>query len=237
MNEILASLVALLVVAVLVALAARRLKLPYTVGLVATGTLLAWLRLGPAPPLTHDLIYLIVLPPLLFEAALNIHWKELQKDALPVLVLKPLCLRFGKVPVHRSAMGLMAAAYAFVVLAPTNEACFYMGMLLCGIGWSSLISIIKASWPRVRLMYTSASSSASSSAPCKVRPELSTPKRSHSASRLLRLPGYICLAMTKVSITLDTWLVKGACPTRSNSLFKKPMSNAALWMMTSASRK
>ena len=53
MNEILASLVALLVVAVLVALAARRLKLPYTVGLVATGTLLAWLRLGPAPPLTR----------------------------------------------------------------------------------------------------------------------------------------------------------------------------------------
>ena len=90
MNEILASLVALLVVAVLVALAARRLKLPYTVGLVATGTLLAWLRLGPAPPLTHDLIYLIVLPPLLFEAALNIHWKELQKDALPVLVLSTI---------------------------------------------------------------------------------------------------------------------------------------------------
>ena len=64
--------------------------------------------------------------------------------ALPVLVLKPLCLRFGKVCVHRSAMGLMAAAYAFVVLAPTNEACFYLGMLLCGIGWSSLISIVFA---------------------------------------------------------------------------------------------
>ncbi len=64
--------------------------------------------------------------------------------ALPVLVLKPLCQRFGKVSVHRSAMGLMAGAYAFIVLAPTNEFYYYLGMLLCGIGWSSLISIVFA---------------------------------------------------------------------------------------------
>jgi Na+/melibiose symporter-like transporter len=64
--------------------------------------------------------------------------------ALPVLVLKPLCLRFGKVHVHRSAMGLMAAAYAFILLTPTNEVFYYLGMLLCGIGWSSLISIVFA---------------------------------------------------------------------------------------------
>jgi hypothetical protein len=64
--------------------------------------------------------------------------------ALPVLVLKPLCQRLGKVRVHRSAMGLMAAAYAFIVLAPTNELYYYLGMLLCGIGWSSLISIVFA---------------------------------------------------------------------------------------------
>jgi maltose/moltooligosaccharide transporter len=63
---------------------------------------------------------------------------------LPVLVLKPLCQRWGQVRVHRAAMGLMAAAYAFIVLAPANEACFYLGMLLCGIGWSSLISIVFA---------------------------------------------------------------------------------------------
>ncbi len=64
--------------------------------------------------------------------------------ALPVLVLKPLCQRWGKVRVHRSAMGLMAAAYAFIALTPAHEAFFYLGMLLCGIGWSSLISIVFA---------------------------------------------------------------------------------------------
>ena len=63
---------------------------------------------------------------------------------LPVLVLKPLCERYGKVVVHRSAMGVMAVAYAFIALVPTNETSYYLGMLLCGIGWASLISIVFA---------------------------------------------------------------------------------------------
>jgi len=37
--------------------------------------------------LTHDIIFDVILPPLLFEAALNIHWSELRRDALPVLTL------------------------------------------------------------------------------------------------------------------------------------------------------
>ena len=64
--------------------------------------------------------------------------------ALPVLLLKPLCLRWGKVAVHRTAMGLMAAAYLFIAAGSQNEAIYYVGMLLCGIGWSSLISIVFA---------------------------------------------------------------------------------------------
>ena len=64
--------------------------------------------------------------------------------ALPVLLLKPLCLRWGKVAVHRSAMGLMAAAYGFIALGSQNEAFYYLGMLLVGIGWSSLISVVFA---------------------------------------------------------------------------------------------
>ena len=64
--------------------------------------------------------------------------------ALPVLVLKPLCNRFGKVRVHCMAMGVMAAAYAFMALAPANEGFYYLGMVLCGIGWASLISIVFA---------------------------------------------------------------------------------------------
>ncbi|MBK8283737.1 MAG: MFS transporter [Ahniella sp.] len=63
---------------------------------------------------------------------------------LPVLVLKPLCERWGKVAVHRAAMGTMALAFAAITLAPPTEAYYYLGMLGCGIGWSSLISIVFA---------------------------------------------------------------------------------------------
>jgi monovalent cation:H+ antiporter, CPA1 family len=37
--------------------------------------------------LTHDLVFDLILPPLLFEAAINIDWKALRRDAVPVLTL------------------------------------------------------------------------------------------------------------------------------------------------------
>lgn len=63
---------------------------------------------------------------------------------LPVLVLGPLSLRWGKVVVHRAAMGTLALAFAFIAFGATGERAYYVGMLLCGIGWSSLISIVFA---------------------------------------------------------------------------------------------
>jgi CPA1 family monovalent cation:H+ antiporter len=77
----------LLGLAILVALAARRLRLPYTVGLVLAGASLALFRVDAGLALTHDLIFDVVLPPLLFEAALNIQWTDLRRDLVPVLGL------------------------------------------------------------------------------------------------------------------------------------------------------
>jgi hypothetical protein len=81
---------ALLGLALLVALAARRLRLPYTVGLVLAGTALAATRTNAGLALTHDLIFDVVLPPLLFEAALNLHWGDLKRDLVPVLALSTI---------------------------------------------------------------------------------------------------------------------------------------------------
>jgi monovalent cation:H+ antiporter, CPA1 family len=77
----------LLALAILVAIAARRLRLPYTVGLVLAGVALAGFRINAGLALTHDLIFDIVLPPLLFEAALNLRWKELRRELFPVIAL------------------------------------------------------------------------------------------------------------------------------------------------------
>jgi monovalent cation:H+ antiporter, CPA1 family len=80
----------LLGLAILVALAARRLRLPYTVGLVLAGVSLALFRVDAGLALTHDLIFDVVLPPLLFEAALNIRWRRLARNLVPVLALSTI---------------------------------------------------------------------------------------------------------------------------------------------------
>ena len=81
---------ALLGLAILVAIAARRLKLPYTVGLVLAGAGLAAARVDAGLALTHDLIFDVVLPPLLFEAALNLHWRDVRRELVPVLALSTI---------------------------------------------------------------------------------------------------------------------------------------------------
>jgi CPA1 family monovalent cation:H+ antiporter len=75
----------LLTVAV-VAMLTRRFRLPYSVGLVVTGIILAMLPFAPKVSLTKDLIFTARLPPLLFEAALYIQWNQLRRD-FPVVAL------------------------------------------------------------------------------------------------------------------------------------------------------
>jgi len=77
-------LVLLIVIGAVVAIVARRLKIPYTVGLVTSGVVFALLPLKTEIPFDRDLVFHLLLPPLIFEAALYIEWKELRRD-LPVL--------------------------------------------------------------------------------------------------------------------------------------------------------
>lgn len=74
-------------ISAVVALAARRLKLPYTVGLVLTGIGLTLLHVGQGAQLTPHLILEAFLPPLLFEAAIQLPWRDLRREALPLLLL------------------------------------------------------------------------------------------------------------------------------------------------------
>ncbi|WP_375382045.1 cation:proton antiporter [uncultured Sphingomonas sp.] len=75
----------LFLAAILVAIGAQRLRLPYSIGLVVAGLGIALVAPGTAPPLTRDLIYFILLPPLVFEAAIQIPWRPLRRE-LPLLL-------------------------------------------------------------------------------------------------------------------------------------------------------
>lgn len=74
---------ALLLVACLIAMLSRRLGLPYIVGLLVAGFLIALLPNTPEVPLSRDLIFNILLPPLVFEAALQLDWRRF-RDELPL---------------------------------------------------------------------------------------------------------------------------------------------------------
>ena len=76
----------LLLVASLVAMVTRRLRLPYPVGLVAAGILLSFLPIGLDLALTPQLIFTVLLPPLVFEAAIQIPWQPFRRE-LPLLLL------------------------------------------------------------------------------------------------------------------------------------------------------
>ena len=77
----------LLLVAAVVAMLARRLRVPYSIGLVIAGVGLALLPFSPRVELTKQLIFTAFLPPLIFEAAIHLRWRELRKDFPVILVL------------------------------------------------------------------------------------------------------------------------------------------------------
>ena len=70
------SVLLLLAVAAAVAVLSSRARLPYAIGLVLAGLLLGNLLPYAGPHLSKDLLFLVVLPGLLFEAAFQIHFAE-----------------------------------------------------------------------------------------------------------------------------------------------------------------
>jgi CPA1 family monovalent cation:H+ antiporter len=133
MDRVIASGIELLGVAMVVAIVARRLRLPYTVGLVATGLALALARLPLDLTLTHDVLFEIILPPLLFEAALSISWRALKRDLTPVLVLSTLGVLIGAGVVAAGLIGGLnwpvAPALAFGALIAATDPIAVIAML------------------------------------------------------------------------------------------------------------
>ncbi|HEY7233392.1 MAG TPA: Na+/H+ antiporter [Gemmatimonadaceae bacterium] len=81
------SFILLFTIATSVAIAVRRLRVPYPVALVVVALILGSLRLVEAPHLTKDLLFALFLPGLLFEAAFNIDAKEFWRSRLAVSAL------------------------------------------------------------------------------------------------------------------------------------------------------
>jgi CPA1 family monovalent cation:H+ antiporter len=84
----LTTFISLLAFATVVGVCAKFVKVPYTIALVLAG--LAVAILGAAPEgmvITQELILVLLLPPLLFQAGLHLDLELLQKKAIPVAIL------------------------------------------------------------------------------------------------------------------------------------------------------
>lgn len=83
-----------LILALLVALGTRWIRLPYTIALVLVGLVIGWLGeliVGDLPfgggLMSADLILFVLLPPLLFEGAAGMHIDKLRRNWRPITLL------------------------------------------------------------------------------------------------------------------------------------------------------
>lgn len=76
----------LMLIAFVVALVARRFKAPYALALVVTGLAIGISRLMPQVHLDPVVLFTVFLPPLLFEAAINLRIEPLRRDWKPIAI-------------------------------------------------------------------------------------------------------------------------------------------------------
>ncbi|MGB9178712.1 MAG: Na+/H+ antiporter [Pyrinomonadaceae bacterium] len=79
--------ITLLLIASVVAMLTKWIRVPYTLALVIVGLAISPMHFLPPVHISPDLILLIFLPALLFEAAWNLRLSELRANLLPILML------------------------------------------------------------------------------------------------------------------------------------------------------
>ena len=124
----------LLMVACLVAIVARRARIPYTVGLVIAGMILAHFDIAPPFQLSRELIFSWLLPPLIFESAMHLSWRDL-KPQLPVVSFL-------------ATVGVFAAALITTLLLVTTvglpwPAAITIGIVLSATDPVSVLALLK----------------------------------------------------------------------------------------------
>ncbi len=86
-NQIELLLLALLVLVAALAVLAKRLSIPYPIVLVIGGLCLSVLPHAPRISLDPAIVFLVILPPLLFSAAFHISWREFRNNMVSIFML------------------------------------------------------------------------------------------------------------------------------------------------------
>src|SRR5262249_51112185 len=137
--------VLLLLIATVVAILTRRIRLPYSVGLVASGMAIALLPFAPKAMLTKDLIFSGLLPPLIFEAAFYLQWRGLRRELPVILVLATAGVLLSAVVTAAGMHFLASWEWASAIL---------FGILISATDPVSVIAVFREanSYGRLRLL-------------------------------------------------------------------------------------
>ncbi len=135
-------IVQVLAVVLLVALAVRRIRLPYTVALVVAGLVLAF-RGGMHLELTPGLVLGLFVPPLIFEAAFHLQLKDLKADLAPIVAMA--------VPGVLISTGLIAAVLVIAGVLPLPAALIF-GALISATDPVAVVATFRSVGAPKRLM-------------------------------------------------------------------------------------
>ncbi|MEA2952841.1 MAG: monovalent cation/hydrogen antiporter [Alphaproteobacteria bacterium] len=106
------TLLLLLAVLVLVAVAARRLKVAPSILLVVAGVGLALIPGLPAVELAPELVLLVILPPLIYSAGVSMSWREFRFNLRPITLLAFGCVVFTTCAVAAAVHWIFALPWA-----------------------------------------------------------------------------------------------------------------------------
>ncbi|KAK0358438.1 hypothetical protein LTR94_035470, partial [Friedmanniomyces endolithicus] len=103
----------------------RRIGLPYTAGLVLAGIGLAYFPVGADLPLSRELIFNFFLPPLIFEAAMQLRWSRFRTEMPITIVLAFLGVAISAAVVAGGmhlllGWSVLGAAFFGVLIAATD---------------------------------------------------------------------------------------------------------------------
>lgn len=127
-------LVILLMIAATVCMTVKWIKLPYSIALVLVGLVIGVFDFFPKTEMTPELIMVVCLPALLFEASWNIHIKELKEAWRPVTIFAT----FG-VLISTVVVGFILQRFAGVAIGPA----YLLGAMLSATDPISVVALFR----------------------------------------------------------------------------------------------
>ncbi|UCD97489.1 MAG: Na+/H+ antiporter [Chloroflexota bacterium] len=126
-------IIILLFIASIVGIAARRIRVPYTLGLVVIGLLITLLpQVNISIPPT--LIFALLIPPIVFEGAFHLNINDLRRDLRPILIFA--------IPGVILTMGIVASLVSWGTGIPITYALVF-GAIVAAIDPVAVISLFR----------------------------------------------------------------------------------------------